>query len=260
MYVTAALAWWNERPEDLVSCIEGIANVADRVVALDGSYARYPEATVSSCRDEYAAIVDTATRLGLDHMVLRPSRLWRGQVEKRNVLYAIASVGSDFMVVVDADHIIHADRSEVRTFLETTNADVINVPFETPVNPVRSLSDSAVGVWHEGMAGSTIMLPHIYRALPNIRVESRHWCISALKDGQRVWLWNCGSGYPDAIHTVIPIPYRVEHRALFRTAEQIRMSRGFLNDREMVASVTGQEDDRDDLPRPVFTYEQNRTR
>src|SRR5207247_1053795 len=46
--VTAALCWWNEKPEDLARCVRGVANIADRIVALDGAYVRYPGATVRS--------------------------------------------------------------------------------------------------------------------------------------------------------------------------------------------------------------------
>ena len=42
MIVTAALCWWNELPEDLDRCIRAAALIADRVVALDGAYRRYP--------------------------------------------------------------------------------------------------------------------------------------------------------------------------------------------------------------------------
>jgi hypothetical protein len=41
---------------------------------------------------------------------------------------------------------------------------------------------------------------------------------------------------------------------MMRTAEQIRLSRAFLNDRQKVVEWTGQEDDRPDLPRPVYDY------
>ena len=56
MIVTAALCWWNELPEDLERCVRGVANVADRVVALDGAYRRYPTGTARSSEAEYDEI------------------------------------------------------------------------------------------------------------------------------------------------------------------------------------------------------------
>ena len=96
--------------------------------------------------------------------------------------------------------------------------------------------------------------PHIYRTLPLMRVEKFHWWYSAIKDGQRVWLWSADGNYPHVKHDHMP-DYEVEHRALMRTEEQIRLSRGFLNDREKVVRLTGQEDDQPGLPAPEYDYE-----
>lgn len=261
MIVTAALAWWNERPKDLAACVRATGNIADRIVALDGAYARYPEATVRSSKRESTAIEKAATEVGLDCLILQPNRLWAGQVEKRTYLLNVASVGSDWIVVVDTDHIIHTDREAARGVLEGSDdtVNVIEVPFYTPPHPSRSLNDSAAGVWHVDQVGKRVSIPHIYRALPGLRVEQRHWWISAIKDGRRVWLWSSAGTYPTLGHHSMPVPYEVEHRALFRTDEQIRLSRGFLNDREMVVQRTGQEDDLPGLPVPEFNYEQNQS-
>src|SRR5512134_3918183 len=100
MIVTAALAWWDERPEDLVDCVKGMANVADRVIALDGAYRRYPAATITSPADQAEAIASTAADVGLDCLILTPDRLWAGQLEKRTYLVQAAAVQSDWIVVV----------------------------------------------------------------------------------------------------------------------------------------------------------------
>jgi hypothetical protein len=50
--VTAALAWYDEAPEDLDRYVRALPVVCDRLVAVDGGYERYPGATPRSSRDE----------------------------------------------------------------------------------------------------------------------------------------------------------------------------------------------------------------
>ncbi len=259
MRVTGALPWWGERPEDLAACIHGLGNVVDRVVALDGAYVRYPKATARSSKAQVDAIIKAAADVDIECLVLQPNKLWAGQVEKRCHLLAAACVQSDWVVTVDADHIISTDRDRARhniARLGRAGADVIAVPYYTPLNPNRSVKDSSPGKWHEEQAGQRVLVPHIYRALPGMRIEKRHWWYSAVKDGERVWLWSSDEeSYPYVRQFNITIPYEVEHRALMRTPEQIRLSRAFLNDREMIMAKTGQEDDVPGLPAPKFDYE-----
>lgn len=256
MIVTAALPWWNERPEDLDACVRGMAGIADKVVALDGAYARYPEATPKSSAAEVAAIRDAAKDVGLECQILQPERLWAGQVEKRSYLLAMATVGSHWIATVDADHIIHVeDRELARRALRHVPVDVVAVPYYTPANPERALEESAVGDWHVNQMGEPQMIPHLWRALPGFRVERFHWWYSAVKDGKRVWLWGGDSTYPESRSQTFRYGYTVEHRTMMRTPEQIRLSRAFLNDRAKIVAETGQEDDQPMLPRPKFDYD-----
>jgi hypothetical protein len=256
--VTAALPWYNERPEDLVDCVRGIANVADRLIALDGAYHRYPDAKARSDPDQAAAIRQTADEMGLECYVIQADRTWAGQVEKRCYLLAMAVVNSDWVVTVDADHIIKTDREKARSSLENlirNHADVVEVTYFTPVHPERSVHDSSPGVWHEQQAGTRVSIPHIYRAHPGLRVEKLHWWYSAVKGGERVWLWSSAGTYPLVRHHTLGIPYEVEHRTLFRTKEQMLASRAFLNDRELIVAQTGQEDHMPGMKDPVYDYE-----
>lgn len=253
--VTGALCFWNESPDDLDRCVRGLANVADRVVALDGAYVRYPTATAHSPDDQIAAIRDAAKAVGLDCLVVQPDRLWAGQVEKRSNLLALASVGSDWIATVDADHVIHADRDGVRLTLRHLPTDVLSVPYVTPANPDRSLADSAVGIWHQDQMGEPQFIPHLWRVLPGLRVERFHWWYSAVKNGHRTWLWGGDGNFPSVEHQRMRRGYEIEHRTMMRTAEQIRLSRAFLNDREEIVRKTGQEDNLPGLPLPKFDYD-----
>ena len=252
--LTAALPWWNERPEDLDACVRGLANVADRLIALDGAYARYPGATPASPPEQADAIRKAAKDIGLDCLILTPDKVWAGQVEKRSHLLAMATVGSDWIATVDADHVVTANREHVRFVLDRVKEDVLDVPYRTPLNPDRTMKDAAVGKWHVNQTESVQMIPHLWRALPGLRVERYHWWYSAMKPGGRVWLWGGDEHYDHVYHGTMQ-QYEVEHRTLFRTADQIKASRAFLNDRETIVRETGQEDDLPTLPRPKFSYE-----
>ena len=261
MIVTACLVWWNESPSDLEACVRGIATVADRLVAVDGSYSRYPGATVRSAVEQEEVIRDTASQLGLDHSVVVPDRLWAGQVEKRAYALARASEGSDWVAVVDADWRISGDREKVRDELEhflRRSIWTVAVEFHTPLpDPLaEGWNPEVASAWHTLVAGTTVDMAHIFRALPELTCEGRHWVYSAKPYGKKVWMW----GKLDRTHQRImqkrlESPYRIDHMTLHRTPEQVMASRAFLNDRIWVLEQTGQEDDLPELRRPIWDYE-----
>jgi hypothetical protein len=251
MIVSGALCWWNERPEDLDKCVRGLGHVADRVVALDGAYVRYPGATPASDPAQADAIRNAARDVGLDCLILTPDKLWAGQVEKRSFLLGAASIGSDWIVTVDADHVITANREHVRFILERVHEDALEVAYRTPINPNRKMKESAAGIWHIEQTVEVQYIPLFWRVLAGMQVEQRHWWYSAMKPGGRIWLWGGDGRYP-GIYRGRMEQCEVEHRTLFRTPAQIKASRAFLNDREMIVERTGQEDWVPGLPDPVY--------
>jgi hypothetical protein len=230
-----------------------MATIADRLVAVDGAYARYPGATKGSPIDQVEAIAEAANEVGIEVVGVFPDRLWAGQVEKRSYALQKAAEDSDWIAVVDADWIISGNRKKARAELAGYGADidVVSVPFYTPPGNGQVASG-----WHNRVQDSQVWLPHIFRALPEITVERYHWYIGARKGKHLIWLW----GPPGEGRAVLPphqleAPYLIEHMTLHRTEEQVLASRAFLNDRVMVVGMTDQEDDLPELPRPVFDYE-----
>lgn len=263
MIITAALPWYDELPEDLEACIAGVANVADNLIALDGSYRRYPNAKVRSPRAQVDAIYGAARNVGLDCTVVLPDRLWLGQVEKRTELLKLATAESDWICLVDTDHIVSTDRNTTRSIIEQTPSDICvwDAKYITPNNLDKDFKDSAAGKWHIAMTKASVFIPHILRSLPDMRVERFHWWYSAMKGGSRVWVFNPDTRvnrtqkeYGFVTHKRLD-NYTVEHRCLFRDQRHVLEGRAFCNDREMVVKLTGQEDDMPGLPRPVFDYE-----
>lgn len=257
MIVTAALVWWDERPEDLAECVRGMANIADKVLAVDGAYRRYPGATVTSNPEQAQAIRETAEKAGLECEVYEPKQLWAGQVEKRSFTLRRAAKDADWIAVVDSDWVIHTKRKFARAALEkvSPDIDVLSVKMYTP----RSRMPFATS-WHRKQAGRRFVIPHLFRALPGYMVEKRHWWYSALKDGERVWLWHPmkSSTYPVRPPMRLNCRYEIEHRTLLRDERHILDSRAFLNDRELVVAETGQEDDLPGLFAPTFDFETER--
>lgn len=253
MIVTGMLIFWNELPEDLARCVRGLATVADRLVAVDGAYTRYPGATVRSPKSQEAAIRDTAKDVGIDADVVIPKRLWNGGVEKRAFALGRAAKGSDWVAALDADWVIMGDRPSVRAELEgyDRDIDVVSALLYTP----PSENAPATG-WHTAVTETTEWICHLYRVLPEMTVEKYHWWWTAMKGREKVFMW----GPPGNGHRVLPAtrlsaPYMIQHRTRFRTEEQILASRAFLNDRYKVVALTDQEDDMPELPRPEFDFE-----
>lgn len=256
MIVTAALCWWDEDPDLLQRAVRSAAQIADRVVALDGAWGRFPGGTPASPPEQAQAIREAAATVGLGCLILTPDRVWTGEIEKRTYLYQLASIRSDWIAVVDADHIITCDREEARATIEArSDVDVWSVDMYTRPNEERAIELSAAGPWHKQSSGIVIPFAHLLRALPDIRVERFHWWHSALDPlGERVWMQYGGNDYavPDG-RRVLPHfhldHYRVEHNTLHRDEERVALCRAFYDDVARIVVATGQEDDRPDLPR-----------
>ena len=255
MKITAALSWWDELPEDLDACVTGVASVADRIVAVDGAYRRYPGARARSDDAQVAAIRDAAAASDIECLIIQPERTWTGEIEKRSTMMAVAAIATDWVVVIDADHIVSAIRKEVRTELNQTAADTIEVPFITPLMKGRTLAESSATNWHARQNAGKEWLPLIFRALPGLTVERRHWWYSAYRNGTKVCLGGWDGTLPEVRHARITTRYSVEHRCLYRSPERIRIQRAWYNDRVIVVEKTGQEDSQPGLPESVYDYE-----
>lgn len=252
MIVTAALIWWNEPPDVLERCVRGIATIADRIVAVDGAYRRYPGATSRSSVEQEETIRDVAQEEGLEVDIVIPGELWDGQVAKRTYALQRAAEGSDWVAQVDADWVASGDREAVRNELGKVRQHVVNVRLCTPSADVDFGTN-----WHRRESGRCVRHPHLFRALPGTQVEERHWWISALHKGTRVWLHH---PVRRAKRPVMPqwqlrADYRIDHLFTERSEAQVLAGRAFCNDRNLVMRLTGQEDHIDGLPDPVFDYD-----
>ena len=262
MRVTAALSWWNEDPAVLEACVRSAAGVADRIIAIDGAYARYPGATITSSAEQAEAIRSA----GLPCEIIVPDRLWRGQCEKRTALMQRAAEGSDWVLVLDADWVLHANGDGVRDELARSVSDVFEVPFVNPPNPQSSLAPSR---WHQDQLARSESHPVLYRALPGFQVERLHYYVSAMKGAERIWLQSdgpqdyadpptphSGTSYRTAVRALLTSECWIEHRWAWRSDDAKLREREYENDRWKVFHLTGQEDDQEGLPAPDYDSEE----
>lgn len=240
--VTAALAWFDEDPYDLFRFTLSLEGAVDKLVAVDGAYERYPHDSPLSSDVEVDALEEGCRNAGIPLELHRPRGAWRGQVEKRTFLAEKATIDSDWIFTLDADHILRGVREAFRQELERVRADRVELNFFTTVNPSRPLNATSSTDWHSELAGKTVRQGLLLRALPEIRYERFHWWVSATKDRRRVWLYGGDETLPHVQSHELVAPFFVEHRCHFRRDRNILANREFCEDRVRIVEETGQED------------------
>jgi hypothetical protein len=194
-------------------------------------------------------IAEVAEEVGIEATIHTTDRLWRGQVEKRNFLIGEAAKESDWIVGVDADHVLHGIRYTTRHELEhllKTDVYALDVDFYTPINYERPIEHTSAGDWHKDMAGEHLWVPAFCRVADEMQVEKYHWWYSGEIWGKRYWLWGGQQEYPHARASRLNAPFMVEHRCHFRDDKHIQANKEFCEDRISIVKKTGQEDHVDD--------------
>lgn len=237
MIVTGALAWWDEPPEDLAACVASMANLCDRVVAVDGAYVMTPGGKAVSPQEQVRAIEEAALAADIDCVVWAPKRLWPGQVAKRCYMLRVAASGSDWVMNLDADHRIVCDREAVRGVLEESESDWIQHWLRTPVPPGTNVQEVAPHAWHANAAGSTVKHSFLKRALTRLRVMDHHWWYMGEKDGMLVRL-GMGAPLPTAPHEFLD-GLRVDHLCFSRDRERLERNRLYIAARDAYEAEHG---------------------
>lgn len=238
--ITAALCWYDEPPAILRRLIHSLTGLCDRLVAVDGGWELVDDAKPHSPTAQVSAIRDVARRANIQAVIHQPDKLWKGQVEKRDWMMREAAEGSDWVLVVDADYEIHCPNPHyVRRELRHTSADALRVNFHTPVPRGEYGPEVFAHEWHEKLAGVTKETALLFRALPGMRVEKRHWWYSAEKRGQRVALWGCGHLYPRGREKKLRSQLRIDHHCLTRDQALIDRNRLYIERRSEVLAATG---------------------
>lgn len=217
MRVVALLSWYEESPLWLAETIESLTLAGvDHLVALDGAYALYPDATPTSRPDQSITIAQACERHGIEHTIRAPTELWESEIEKRSALFELGEQVSrpkDWFFVVDADEVIQTVPGDFRERLQRSDRDVGRVTFLEP----REVTGPARNYRWQNKPRYTIRC--LFRAQRGIRVEQNHWTYITA-DGKKLWGQNKRTLEPCLDCSDLELWHRTDQRESGRRADQ----------------------------------------
>lgn len=123
--IAAALAFFDEPDEFLDRCVRSLAGLVDEIVALDGAWDLFPADDYLSPMESIRVLNRARVDCELSGIPIRPSKPFESQVEKRAELMRIASMSSDWILVIDADeYVAHCDPDVVHAGLTASDLNV----------------------------------------------------------------------------------------------------------------------------------------
>lgn len=175
--IAALLSWYDEPAEQLATMIRSLTKVpVDRLIALDGAFALYPDARHRSSSEEYRAIIHTTHAYGIDLTIHTPPTVWAGnEVEKRNRLFELAenvTGPDDWYMVIDADEEVLTAPADVPARLSASPFDVAGVTLREPGHPLGTIVFDT--------------FPMFFRAIRGIRCHRDHFSYTC-PDGRKLW-------------------------------------------------------------------------
>lgn len=228
MRLIALLSWFDERSDWLAELVASMATAnVDHVVAIDGSYALYPQAKGSSGSEQATIMAAAALGARMGVTVHVPQWPWIGnEVEKRTAMFAlghvVAQAGEDWLWVCDGDEVI-TQAAGLRDALEDTALDVAEVMLREGVRqgehefnhqPIRKL----------------------FRAQPSgIRVEGHH---ARYVTGDDVVLWDAGRP-DDQVEALSYWDVQVRHRPCEREPYRNAKRNSYYQSRTDLATEVG---------------------
>lgn len=164
MKIVAALPWYDEQPSWLDRCVRSLAGVVDELVAVDGRWDLYDDASpILSHFEQEIAISKAAYAVDIESEVWKPARAWTSQVAKRAELMRICSEKGDWIFVIDADEYVakvDADKwidGVIEAELDVATVGVHALYQQQPDRRIRRLFRSGTtvktahnGYWYEG--------------------------------------------------------------------------------------------------------------
>lgn len=158
MNVTAALSWYAETPETLARCVSSLQDYCDRIVVFGGRWEGFPDMSGDDWHEQSKAIMDSATKAKMTLELLFQD-VWESQVEKRSELMRRACMGSDWILVIDADEFISGGEPDTFRFrLKHADFDVARVfAYRVPLSYGRHIH-------------------RVYRSATGVSVERAHNC------------------------------------------------------------------------------------
>lgn len=130
MRLIALLNYYDESPTWLAATITSLTKIGvDHVIASDGGYPHFPGAKPRSGQEQAEAIHLACDSVGIGLTLDRPgdTQALRTEVEKRAYQFALAAavgdVGTDWLLVIDADEVV-SEPAPIKRELAGTTLDV----------------------------------------------------------------------------------------------------------------------------------------
>lgn len=169
MQLIALLAWYDEEPKHLATCVASLAKAGvGHLVAVDGAYALYPDGEPLSDGRQQLAIQYMCAEIGIGLTLHTPRAVWEGnEVEKRQCLFDLALTVADegdWFLVIDADEVIAEAPLDLFETLGTTPHQVAQITHR----------ELAAVVANDPTWEPDTPLLRLYRAQP-IKVDGNHY-------------------------------------------------------------------------------------
>lgn len=216
--IVALLSYYREPDSFLKQMVKSLPRVGvDKLIALDGAYARFPGGTAHSPRSNRRVLDKACEKAGIDLWHVAPNDVWHGdEVEKRSVLFALAeSVTSedDWYFVVDGDEQVTEAEDSIPALLADTDR----------------LVGSAVLYAHDGSQ----RLRMFFKAVRGLRPVGTHFTYG-LPDGRVLW-----GGYGQETEEAVELPVRVLHKTLERSTARRNASLAYYAKRDKALVEAG---------------------
>lgn len=174
--IAALLSWYDEPPAALEAMIASLTLIpVDRLIAVDGAYALYPDGRRRSSSEEYRAIIHGCRHHGIDLTLHTPATVWAGnETEKRDRLFELAeqvTSPDDWLMVIDADEEV-LEAPDVPARLAASPFDVAGVTLREPGHPLGTVVFDT--------------FPMFFRAIRGIRCHQDHFTYQT-PDGRNLW-------------------------------------------------------------------------
>lgn len=175
--ITALLSWYDEPPQALRTLIATLTLIpVDRLIAVDGAYALFPDGRRRSSSEEYRAIIDATRHHGIDLILDCPATVWAGnETEKRNRLFELGeqfTAPDDWYMVVDADEEVLKAPPDIPARLASSPFDVAGITLREPGHPLGTIMFDT--------------FPMFFRAIRGLRCHRDHFTYQT-PDGRNLW-------------------------------------------------------------------------
>lgn len=209
MKIIGCLIWYDEQPSMLGAAVQGLAQVADEIIAVDGAYALFPKAKTRSHPNQAETILRAAETAGVGCTIHRPSQLFFGnEIEKRNLSLKLAAPfceEGDWILVWDGDyHTMRCDPEIVRAELAATDCLAATYTLLEGRDYMSGEDEALEKFARESYVSTewTLFTRGIYRWAPDLHYEKAHFLMNGTYEGRKVWVYGpdlIPGAHPDEI-------------------------------------------------------------